>query len=299
MKKGCIAGVLFCIAAAVNGQTKLDISGVIEWDKMELNATVTLNLASAGIKLPSGRSHAEEIVNIEYPGLITPYILAIPVDSSDTIEDLINRGEFSSRFPSLIAETARKVPPVLSTDLVSLSSSYTIDFRTLGSRLVSHSRAIEPPKPLVPVPAAEYSGIVIIANEALPVHGRYSTALIEPCLFPKVWDTDMNLLYDRNVLDPDAFEKTAPARYVSESSVFRPTPSGLSPELAEAVGTNPLRIIAAGVFGILPTDPVIDRDDALIILSSEANRRLLREGRLAVVINESVMKKNLNPEKKR
>lgn len=278
------------IASGVMGQTKIDISGMIEWERMELDATVTLNLASAGIKLPTGRSQAEEIINIEYVDLILPYILAIPINSSDTMENLIHRGEFSFSLPSFIADTARKVPPVLSTDLTSLSASYTIDLTTVSSRIIRHSRAMELPRPLTPVPAAEYSGIIIISSEETPIHGRNSTALTEPCIFPRVWDTDMNLIYERNILDPAYAEKITSATYVSESSVFRPTPSGLSPELEKLVGTNPLHIIARGVFGIRPTDPIIDRDDALIILSSEANRRLLREGRLAIVLNEKTLK---------
>jgi hypothetical protein len=294
MKRGCILGILIWIAAGLTGQTKIDISGKIEWDRMELNATVTLNLASAGIKLPTGRSQAEEIINIEYANLMLPHILAIPIDSSDTMEDLITRGEFSFRLPSFIAETARRIPPVLSTDLTSLSASYTIDLTTVSSRIIRHSQAMDPPRPLTPIPAAEYSGIIIIASEEMPVQGRNSTALTEPCIFPKVWDTEMNLIYERNILDPAGVEKIAPIMYVSESSVFRSTPSGLSPELAKLVGTNPLHIIARGVFGIRPTDPIIDREDALTILSSEANRRLLREGRIAIVLNEKTLKNPLN-----
>jgi hypothetical protein len=294
MKRGCITGILVWITVAVTGQTKIDISGIIEWERMELNAAVTLNLASAGIKLPAGRSQAEELINIEYVNLILPYILAIPINSSDTIENLISRGEFPLRLPSFIADTARKIPPALSTDLSSLSVSYTIDLTNISSRIVRHSRAMELPRPLTPVPAAEYTGIIIIASEKLPIHGGNSAALTEPCIFPKVWDTDMNLIYNRNILDPNNSEKIVPVMYVSEASVFRPTPSGLSPELAGLVGTNPLRIIARGVFGIRPTDPVIDREDALIILSSEANRRLLREGRVAFALNEKTLKNPLN-----
>jgi hypothetical protein len=274
----------------VAGQTKIDISGMIEWDRMELNAAVTLNLASARIKLPTGRSQAEEIINVEYVNLILPHILALPVDSSTTIEDLINRGEFSFRLPTLVINTVRRVPPVLSTDLTALTASYSLDLTAVSSRIIRHSRPLEPPRILIPVPAAEYSGVLIIASEETAVHGRNSTALTEPCIFPKVWDTDMNLIYDRNIFDPANLERTAPVMYVSESSVFRPIPSGLSPELVELVGTNPLRIIARGVFGIRPTDPVIDREDALLILSSEANRRLLREGRVAIVLNEKTLK---------
>ncbi|MDR0388338.1 MAG: polymerase, partial [Treponema sp.] len=209
MRRGCITGALIWIAAVAGGQTRIDISGMIEWERMELNATVTLNLAAAGIKLPTGRSQAEEIIDIEYVNLILPSILAIPVDSSDNIDDLISRGEFPLRLPSFIAGAARKVPPALSTDLASLSVSYTIDLTTISSRIIRHSRAMELPRPLTPVPSAEYTGIIIIANEEMPVHGRNSTALAEPCLFPKVWDTDMNLVYERNVLDPANLEKNA------------------------------------------------------------------------------------------
>jgi hypothetical protein len=59
--------------------------------------------------------------------------------------------------------------------------------------------------------------------------------------------------------------------------------------LAELVGNNPLRIIARAVYGIRPTDPVIDREDALLILSSEENLRLLREGRVAIMLDKSVL----------
>jgi hypothetical protein len=290
MKKALAAGALIWIAAQVGGQTQIEISALIEWEKMELTALITLNLASAGIKLPTGRSQAEDLINVEYISLMRPHILAIPIDSSDNMGDLINRGELALNLPSSIAAAARKIPPVLSTDLTRLSASYTIDLTAISSRLIMHSRAAELMRPVIPVPAADYTGIIVIASEALPVHGKYGTALAEPCIFPKIWDTDMNLLYERNVLDPVVFEKAALVRYVPEASIFYPTPSGLSPELTALVGSNPLRIIARGVFGVRPTDPIIDRDDALVILSSEANRRLLREGRVAIVLNENTLK---------
>jgi hypothetical protein len=55
------------------------------------------------------------------------------------------------------------------------------------------------------------------------------------------------------------------------------------------VGNNPLRIVANGVYGQTPTDPVIDREDALLIFSSEANRRLLREGKVALILEKNTL----------
>jgi hypothetical protein len=71
---------------------------------------------------------------------------------------------------------------------------------------------------------------------------------------------------------------------------MRSTPSGIDPSLIPLVGENPLRIIARGIFGVQPTDPIIDGEDAGLILSNEANRRLLREGRVVIVLDKAQLK---------
>jgi hypothetical protein len=103
----------------------------------------------------------------------------------------------------------------------------------------------------------------------------------------------MNLIYERGMMDTGRARSAAMVRYASPADVFRPTPSGLSPEVAALVGNNPLRIIAREVYGIRPTDPVIDREDALLILSSEDNLLLLREGRVALMVDPGVLKNSL------
>jgi hypothetical protein len=278
-----------------NGQT-LAITGAVAWETMEINAKVDLNLRSAGIKLPTGRAQAEEMISIEYPRLVRPSILSIPVDSSSTVKDLIDRGEFTLQYVGNIALSARRVPPALSTDLASLTASYTLDLTRITEALIRHTRPTDIIRPLRPLPAASYTGIIILAAETLPVRGRNTGSLVLPCLFPKVWDTEMNLIYDRTMMDTETARTTGMVRYVTESSVFRPTPSGLSPELAALVGDNPLRIIARGVYGMRPTDPIIDREDALVILSSEDNLRLLREGRVALMLNAGVLRNPLAEE---
>jgi hypothetical protein len=212
------------------------------------------------------------------------------VDSSSTLEDLINRGDFSLQTMGNIALSARRIPPALSTDMSFLTASYTIDLTRIGAALIRHSRPLDMARLLRPIPTSAYTGIIIMANSPLPIHGRNAESLVFPCLFPKVWDTGMNLIYERNVVENETAQSAGIVRYVTESSVFRPTPSGLSPELTKLVGNKPLRIIARGVYGIYPTDPMIDREDALIILSSEENLRLLREGRVAMVLNEATLK---------
>jgi hypothetical protein len=210
------------------------------------------------------------------------------VDSSRTIEDYIEAGNFSLLRAEGLALSAKAVPSALSPDFTKLRTSYTISLAGIGAELMRHTRPAEIRRVLTPEPAASYTGIIIIAAEELPVHGMNRSALALPCLFPKIWDTGMNLIYERNTLEP----QNAPplVRYAASEGIFRPTPSGLSPEIGDLVGDKPLKIIARGVFGIRPTDPIIDAADALAIISSEENRRLLREGRVVIILNDGVLK---------
>jgi hypothetical protein len=293
MRKGLFfSGLCLLALTGAYGQT-MNITGAIAWETMEISASMALNLSSAGIRLPTGRAQAEEMIATEYPRLVRPSILSIPVDSSSTIKDLIDRGEFTLRNVGSIALSARRVPPALSPDLASLTASYTIDLTSIAGALIRHSRPADIIRPLRPLPASSYTGIIILAAETLPVRGRNTGSLVLPCLFPKIWDTEMNLIYERNMMNTGTARMAGMVRYVTESSVFRPTPSGLSPELTELVGDNPLRIFARGVYGSRPTDPIIDREDALVILSSETNLQLLREGRVALMLNAGVLRSPL------
>ncbi|MDR1108623.1 MAG: polymerase [Spirochaetaceae bacterium] len=290
MKKSILWFLFFITALSGNAQEAgAEIRGTVSWERMEITAAVTLDLPSAGIRIPVGRSRAEELVRAEYPRLIRSCLLSLPVDSSGTLEDKINQGELPLSAVNALIRSSRQVPPALSADLVSMTSQYTLDMYTVGASLLRHRRPAEISRTLTPRPAAAYTGIIIIADGDLPVQGRNRVAPLLPCLFPKIWDTENNLIYERNVVEPGIGKIRGIVRYVSETALFHPTPSGLEGELLEWAGPNPLRIIARGVFGIRPTDPIIDREDALLIISSEANRRLLREGKVILVVRPEVL----------
>lgn len=282
MKKFAVL-LIFC-APALFGQPEVGLKGILEWDKMEITAAVSLDLASANIKLPTGRTRGEALIESEYLRLIRPGLLDLPVDSSSTIADLIERGEYSFAEVENFALGAKAIAPVLSPDLRSLRVSYSASLAGLSSTLLRHRRPAETMRTLSPVPVPAYTGIIIIASGELPVHGRKGSAPLQPCLFPKIWDTGMNLVYERSMLDPS---RDSMIRYAPSDDVFG---SGLSAGSLAPAGSRPLRILARGVFGERPTDPIIDREDALLIISSEENRRLLREGRVFIVLDDSALK---------
>jgi len=285
--------LVFFAAAGIFADTQMGISGVVEWDTLQIRASVSLDLASAGVRLPSGRGQGEAILGDGYLRLIRPGILDLQVDSSSTIADLINRGEFSLTETERLALAANSIPPALSPDMLKMSAQYTVSLLNLSSSLLHHYRPVAVPRTLNPVSTARYTGIIIIATERLPVYSMRSAVLAIPCLFPKIWDSEMNLIYERNMLNVDV---STMVRYAPPSGIFQNTPSGLTPELREAVGDRPLRIFARGVFGINPTDLIIDRSDALLIISSDENRRLLSEGKVAIILDESVLRNEFSGE---
>ncbi|MDR0323549.1 MAG: polymerase [Treponema sp.] len=284
-----IFSFLFVFLAAIGSFADINtsISGTVEWDAMQIKAEVILDLASAGLRLPAGRIQGEMLLNEYYLHLIRQSILGLQVDSSSTVADLVNRGEFSLQETETLALEAASVPPALSQDMRSMFSSYTINLSGVSSLLLRNVHTSRVGRTLNPVSTAQYTGIVIIASESLPVHGMRSMALAVPCLFPKIWDNDMNLVYERSMLET---RDNPMVRYSSSRNIFLNNPSGLSAELQEIVGDRPLRIFANGVFGINPADLIIDRNDALLIISSEENRRLLSQGKVAIILNESVLK---------
>lgn len=300
MKKSAVlAGLALFLLGFAWGQNRrlLDISGAVDWDKGELDVSLSLDLDAAGLRLPSGRIQAEEIIEKEYAALIRPFLLALQADSSSTLGDLVQRGELSLEELDRLSIEGKRVPPSLSTDLSRMNASYSIGMGAVRALFKRTQRPAETVRPVMPVPAADYSGIIIIASEELPVHGRNTRALAVPCIFPKIHDTEMKLIYDRSMADPAAADSEAGrsggrplVSYASEAAIFQPGPSGLDESLAKLAGPKPLRILARGIYGQNPTDLVIDREDALLISSSENNRRLLRESRVVFVLNNSVLK---------
>lgn len=268
---------------------EIDVKGSLDWERMAFNLTISLNLKNAGIKLPAGRARAETLLEDEFSYFIETYMMDVQADSSATLGDMVNRKELST---AAFVRNTSLYPPALSSDLFSINGRASVNITGIASELVRHSHGLTIHPPLVSVPVRDYTGIIIIADESLPVHGTYTSALAVPCLFPKIWDSEMNQLYGRDTVDPQVLRREL-IRYVARESIMRDTPSSIDADLIQRVGENPLRIMARGLFGVVPTDPVIDREDALLILSSENNRKLLNKGRIAIVLDKKQLTKNL------
>jgi len=282
--------LLIC-SVAVFADDAAGISGVVEWDTLLIKSTVSLDLAKAGIKLPSGRTQGETSLNSGYLTLIQPNLMDLQVDSSSTIADLVIRGDFDLLEAERLARKALSVPPALSSDLRQISASYTMNLGDISAALLRHTRSYPVMRTLLPATSAQYTGIIVIAADKLPLYGMRSAAFAVPCLFPKIWDSGMNLIYERNMLED---RNNTMVHYAPLQSIFQDNPSGLTPEIIKVAGNKPLRIFARSLYGINPTDLIIDNSDAMLIISSDDNRRLLSEGKVVFILNDSMLKKDFN-----
>jgi hypothetical protein len=287
--------LIFLTAAGVFSQEKngekVEISGSVKWDLALINAQVSLDLKTSDVKLPAGRTYGEALLKDAYLIKTRPFLLTLQYDSSSTLGDLVERGELTLADIDAFALSAISKAPSLSPDMRRITSSHTISLLQISNATLRHSRPSPVSRILNPVSSAQYTGIIIIATEELPVHGMKSKTYAVPCIFPKIWDSEMNLIFERNMLE---INNTAMVCYSSADNIFkRDNPSGLTKDLQHIVGEKPLRIFALGVFGSKPTDLIIDRNDALIIISSEENRRLLSQGRVVFIMDDAVLENKI------
>ena len=248
----------------------------MDWSAGVIEARVELDLGLAGIRLPSGRSQADSVLTAAIPSLIRDRVLAVPLDSYRTVGDSLSDGTLEPSALDGFLEGGRRLESALSRDAQKLTARYAWSLTDLAGLYVRHSRPQEPAEAGRFLATRDYSGIVVYAKGSLPVRGERRESGLRPCLLPRMFDEDMNAVLERNFVDPEALRSWGCVGYAADLD---------DPVVQARAGSDPLRIMASGVFGTARTDAVITGDDALRILGSPANRRLLREGRVVFVLD--------------
>lgn len=283
MKKSILTFISFFFLNAAfifaqNGDMQSKSS--IDWTKNTFYSSVTLDLEKAGIQLPAGKMTAENRIKTELPDLVKEPLLSLLVDSSTQLSDLVLTYDLTLEQIAQIVNDSKKMPGIF----VDLSSTLKIDsfLNTLNisSLLIRHKTPYKSPRPLDTVPSRAYTGIIIDARGQLDVQGEFSTDEVKPCFFPKIWDENMNLIYERNMADPQTESKKGFVHYDWTENEANYT---------DRVGIDPLYISARKVFGRFRTDPVISVRDALKILCIPENVELLKQGKVVILLD----KKNL------
>lgn len=276
---------------AQKNNTKDYISSVssVDWPKKQFVSDIILETEKAGIKMPSGKKAAVNKIETELPMLIKDSLLSLNVNSSQQLSDLVLDDTITLAQLTEIIDNGRKTPGYFKNGTLNLTTKHTMDLPEISNLLIKHKFPYKNPKPIETIPSRAYTGIIIDARGKLEVHGEFTKDEIEPCFFPKIWDENMNLIYERNMGNPESEFKNGMIHYdwSDDESLYQ-----------DRIGLDPMRIKARQAYGEIRTDPVISREDALKILTVPENIALLQQGKVVILLNKENLVYTVKPSEK-
>lgn len=261
----------------------------IDWTKSEFISDIYLDTEKAGIAMPAGKKTATSLVSKQIPVLIKDQLLSLNVTSTEQLGDLVLDGTITLEQLTDLIDDGKKSPGIFTNGSLKMKTVHTFNLEKLNPFMIKHRFPYKNPKPVETVASRAYTGIIIDARGNLDVQGEFVKDKAEPCFFPKVWDEDMNLIYERNMADPEKVNKSNLVHYDwrDEESFYQ-----------DRIGLDPMRIKARKVYGEIRTDPVISREDALKILTVPENLELLRQGKVVILLDHDNLQKTVSkPEK--
>ncbi len=267
------------IASTLSAQNDkiLQSTSSIDWTKNEFTSNVSLDMERAGIEMPSGKTEAVREIDDNIPDLVSPPLFTVAVDSERELGDLIVDKTFSYEEITNLIQNGKRSSAVFANRDSTLSTRHTINLLSIASPMVLHHYTYKPERPVEEVASRVYSGIIIDARGKLPIHGEFQEDRTNPCFFPKIWDKNMNTVYERNMGEPESEKQKGMILYhwSDNENLYR-----------DRIGYDALRINAVELYGRLRTDPVISREDALKILTIPENIELLKQGKVVVLLDK-------------
>ena len=272
--------VLCALAFCYSYPSGMESQTVQNWETAQVDSKITIDLNKSGLYLPTDRNAAIRLIQQNRSSLLKNAYLSILVDSSHRIGNYLAEEKISFTDINTVINNGKSTAPILSQELQTAIIYHQNPLQELANLFVKHNAPYTPSFFPFGTASKVYTGILIDARGQLPVHGEYSSEQLNPCLFPKIWNKNMNLIYEKNIVDPDQAKKHSIVLYTGtlDESEYR-----------DRIGTEPLRIIARGVFGDNRTDPIISNEDAERILAKKENIELLRQGKIVIVCDKDTL----------
>ncbi|MBQ7158466.1 MAG: OmpA family protein [Treponema sp.] len=257
--------------------TSITSASSIDWTKDTFNSAVSLDMEKAGIRMPSGKNSAVNRIETGLPELIKDPLLSLYVNSYQQLGDLVFSNDITLEQLTEIIDAGERTPGVFSNGGSELRTNHKIRLTAISDLMIRHRIPYKNAKPIEDVASRAYSGIIIDARGSLPVQGEFIKDDVYPCFFPQIWDEKMNLIYERNMGDPDLERAQQMVLYhwSDNENLYQ-----------DRVGLDPMHIHARKVYGRFRTDPVISRKDALKILAVPENLELLRQGKVVILLDK-------------
>lgn len=271
-----LLNAMTCLQIFAENQQVISSKSHVDWTQSQFISDIVLCTEKASLQMPSAKKAAQSIITTEIPILIKDPLLSININSTQQLSDLVLNGTLTLEQITNLIDSGKRTPGVFINGSLDLKTTHFLDLKKISSLLVKHRFPYKNPKPIESIASRTYTGIIIDARGDLEVHGEFINDKAVPCFFPKIWDENMNLIYERNMADPEK---------VSLEGLIHYDWSDDEESYKDRIGLDPMRIKARKVYGEIRTDPVISREDALKILTVPENLRLLKEGKVVVLLN--------------
>ena len=226
---------------------------------------------------PTGRYKTEQRIIRETPVTTGEVLLPLIVNSSNTLEDLVEREPVLLRKMENLSEVMQKIFTTATPDRKFLTVRYELAlFPHISDLLIQHETPYSYPMNPSYVPNDDFTGIVIYAAEPLPwidSYGREVTLI--PCLFPRLFTPNGKEIHSMEMAYPEALSHWGNAGYSYSSNIAN---------ISDRIGVYPYRTMARAVYGTKKTDLVLSEEATAILTGSEHNRELLRQGKVVIIL---------------
>lgn len=260
-----------------NEETPLTSRSSVNWINRSFNSSISLDVDKSGIPMPSGKASAQNKINSHLVTLIKDPLLTISVDSSHMLGDYILNEDITLRNITDIIDTSSRTLGSFKNNSSTLNVKHSIEMNEIGSLFVKHHSPYTKKKSIDTISSRPYTGIIIDARGSLPVHGEFIESEAYPCIFPRIWNEEMEVVYERSMMKSSEAKSDGIIRYDYSDEESR---------YQNRSGVDPLRIKAKKVFGENRTDIIISDDDALRIFSVPENEQLLRDGKVVLLLDK-------------
>lgn len=267
---------LAAAAALYAAEPGFSSSARVDWEAGILAVEVSFALDPATDSLPRAKWDAEMEIEARKAAFLLQAISGVTVDSTRSFADLLAADPALFRSIEERALAAPRKALFLTPDLQKLVARYSVPFfGSMGlAAAIAHGEETPVRRSLGYAPSRAFQGILISAKGKLPVGGTSAESLLRPALFPRIFDTDMNLVLDRSMVSPEAIERGGVVGYVDSLD---------DSAVTLRAGVDPLRIAARAVFGRNTVDIIIPAEAARQILTVPENIELLRQGKVVIV----------------
>jgi len=273
------AWLIFCLFAVFleSPVSALTSQGAWDWEKGVFTLTLTTPLPTDTDATPPKRRYlAEQEAQRHVQEEFVRRAGALPVASGTTLAEVMAADPAVEAGVAQLGESLKFVSSRVDEGYSTLEMVWSA---ALWSGLVPLlTEAAEPnPVPMVATwaPSRDFSGLVIFAMGDLDWMGTGLKAAWQPSVSFRLLNPRGEVVFEPSMSNQEFSTKWGQAGF--SLGLFN------EDRWRDRIGFDPLRIVARGVWGARPGDLVLSESDWQRLLSREANRRLLAEGRVLVL----------------